>query len=457
MIGIAPHPPIIIPEIGRSEITKARKTVDGMYRLGKIFNELNPELIIIITPHGQIMREGPAVLTGKKLQGHFGHFGFPGIHVEFETDMKLLELLRENADRAPLRPIFLEDSDRFYEGNILDHGAMVPLYFLREAGVNAPGLHITFGFNSFRDLYKFGTFLRKLIEERGKRVAVLASGDLSHRLIPGAPAGYDKRGAKYDQRLVELLRSKEIDQIVNFDPDLVEAAGECGLRSFLIALGMLHGEVFNSEIISYEGPFGVGYLVAALIPSEISSDSDRKEVEQPAVQNEKETLNPARFARMVLKEYLADGIIPQLPAVLPDEYKVKSGVFVSLKKEGQLRGCIGTVEPVRENLASEIIANAISAALRDPRFSPVCREELADLVISVDVLSPMERIKSISELNPKKYGVLVRSGMKTGLLLPDLEGIDSAEDQVDIARRKAGITRDEPVELYRFTVTRYKE
>ena len=145
----------------------------------------------------------------------------------------------------------------------------------------------------------------------------------------------------------------------------------------------------------------------------------------------------------------------QSPETLPPELQAKAGAFVSLKRGGELRGCIGTVEPVRQTLAEEVINNAVSAGLKDPRFQPVNLEELDSLTVSVDVLSPMERINSEAELDPKVYGVLVRSGYRSGLLLPDLEGIDTAAEQVEIARRKAGIAPNEPVELYRFTVTRH--
>jgi len=220
---------------------------------------------------------------------------------------------------------------------------------------------------------------------------------------------------------------------------LVEEAGECGLRSFVIALGMLDGNSFKSEIISYEGPFGVGYLVAALEP-------DRAE-----------EFNPTKLARSTLEHYFRQGKTPAPPDRLPPQLTQKAGAFVSLKKEGMLRGCIGTIEPVRSNLAEEISANAISAALSDPRFPPLKEEELAALDIYVDILSPLEKVESKAELDPKKYGVLVRSGPRSGLLLPDLEGVESVDEQVAIASRKAGIGPGEAVELFRFTVTRYRE
>jgi len=163
-----------------------------------------------------------------------------------------------------------------------------------------------------------------------------------------------------------------------------------------------------------------------------------------------------RLAQETIESYIKQRKIIIPPLDLPGEMiNQKAGVFVSLKKNGNLKGCIGTIMPVQENIAQEIIKNAISAAVDDPRFSPVTASELGDLIISVDVLSPPEEISDILELDPKKYGVIVSSGYKKGLLLPDLEGVDTAEEQVDIARRKAGIYPDEKAKLYRFEVKRY--
>jgi MEMO1 family protein len=265
IVGIAPHPPIIIPAIGRDRLAEAQQTIDGMKRLAGMVKEAAPELLIIISPHGQILREGPAVLTTPRLSGNFGQFGFPGIQIEFQTDRELVRLIKEETAAEPLRPVFLDNQDSPYGGRIaLDHGAMVPLYYLQEAGLETPGLHITFGFNPYRQLYQFGRALKRAIDKRRVVTAVIASGDLSHRLLPGAPAGYHPRAADFDQQLVEMLREGRVEDILDFNPQLVEAAGECGLRSFIIALGLFDGKLFKTEIISYEGPFGVGYLVAAL-------------------------------------------------------------------------------------------------------------------------------------------------------------------------------------------------
>jgi AmmeMemoRadiSam system protein A len=163
-----------------------------------------------------------------------------------------------------------------------------------------------------------------------------------------------------------------------------------------------------------------------------------------------------RVARRTLENYYTTGKYEHLEGKdIPPEFTGKAGAFVSLKKHGHLRGCIGTITGQYKNIVEEVIHNAISAATRDPRFYPVEKEELEELTCSVDVLGPPEPVSSPGELDPRNYGVIVRSGSRSGLLLPDLEGIDTAEEQVAIARQKAGIEPDEPVQLQRFKVERY--
>lgn len=163
-----------------------------------------------------------------------------------------------------------------------------------------------------------------------------------------------------------------------------------------------------------------------------------------------------KLAKDTVEEFTRSGKVIRIPSSLTPEMEKKAGVFVSLKQKGQLRGCIGTFQPTAENIAEEIIQNAVNAASRDPRFPPVREDELADLEYSVDVLSEPEKIKSKKELDPKRYGVIIKSGERKGLLLPDLEGVDTVDEQVSIASMKAGIYVGDPIELYRFEVKRYK-
>jgi len=164
-----------------------------------------------------------------------------------------------------------------------------------------------------------------------------------------------------------------------------------------------------------------------------------------------------QLAKDTIENYVRHEKTIQPPQELASEMERRAGAFVSIHKHGMLRGCIGTIEPTQANVAQEVIRNAISAATRDPRFPPIRPEELADLEIKVDVLGEPEPVDGLEELDPKRYGVIVKSARdrRRGLLLPDLEGVDTVEYQVDIARRKAGIRPDEPIELYRFEVVRY--
>lgn len=160
------------------------------------------------------------------------------------------------------------------------------------------------------------------------------------------------------------------------------------------------------------------------------------------------------LARKAVERYILEGKIFK-PRKLAAEMKQHAGVFVSIKKHGELRGCIGTFTPTRANVAEEIVTNAISSATQDPRFMPVEASELKDLEYSVDILSEPEPVRSIDQLDPKKYGVIVECGYRRGLLLPDLAGVDKVEDQIDICRAKAGISANEPIRLYRFRVERF--
>lgn len=167
--------------------------------------------------------------------------------------------------------------------------------------------------------------------------------------------------------------------------------------------------------------------------------------------------NPfVRLAEEAVKKYIIEHKIMRPPEDLPSEMKERGGVFVSLKKNKRLRGCIGTFIPTRDSIAEEIIQNAISSATKDPRFPPVTIKEIEELEYSVDLLSPPEPVSDVKDLDPKRYGVIVKNGDKRGLLLPDLDGVDTVSKQIEIAKQKADISKDEEIELFRFEVKRYR-
>jgi AmmeMemoRadiSam system protein A len=280
---------------------------------------------------------------------------------------------------------------------------------------------------------------------------------MSHRLLPGAPAGYSPRAHLFDEQVASFLARGDFAGIADIDPDLREDAGECGWRSLLILGGFLDHAVFSSRVLSYEGPWGVGYLTAAFAPE---AELGGLPAYTPPVGAKggvpgNDDSGPVRLARATIEEFVrtgkTTGPIPLLDPALP----ARAGAFVSLHTPAGLRGCIGTIGPTQSTLAAEIVHNAVSAASQDPRFSPVRSDELDSLEITVDVLEEPEPVASMSELDPKVYGVITTCGWRRGLLLPDLEGVDTCEDQVAIAMNKGGIRADETISLERFKVVRY--
>jgi len=244
-----------------------------------------------------------------------------------------------------------------------------------------------------------------------------------------------------------------------FDSALITEAGECGLRSIYILAGTLDGKEAKADILSYEGPFGVGYCAAKFIVNDGKSIySDLKGLSRAKhLKRLKEGNSYTKLARSNILNYFKTGKSLLASDIFDKELlNNKKGVFVSLKIGGELRGCIGTIEAVTASVGEEILNNSLSAAFHDPRFSPLREHELYEADISVDLLYPAEKCR-FDELDPINYGVIVTYGRKRGLLLPNLEGVDSKEDQVSIALQKGGINSSEPYEIERFKVERYKE
>jgi len=239
-------------------------------------------------------------------------------------------------------------------------------------------------------------------------------------------------------------------------------AGECGYRSMLVAIGVSQGTDSDCEVISYEAPFGVGYLVAQLL-STAGTGAGKPPVSANRIQNPGDELGSRKtipdLARRTIETFVTSGAVISAPSDLIERLRERAGCFVSIKTvDGDLRGCIGTIDPVKNTLAEEIIWNAISAATRDPRFSPVRADELPNLKYSVDILSAPEAC-TWNDLDPITFGVIVEdeNGLRRGLLLPNLAGIDTVNKQVEHAAGKAGIARDTPLKLFRFRADRYSE
>jgi len=344
----------------------------------------------------------------------------------------------------------------------LDHGVLVPLYFITKEYKDFKLIHISIAGLPYIDLYRFGKCISKAVQDSNENVVFVASGDLSHRLSHEAPYGYSEKGKLFDEILINSVKNLEVENLLELDENFCEEAGECGLRSFIIMFGAVDGFELKPEVYSYEGPFGVGYSIAKI---EVENENEDRKLLKKIEERNKASMMSLRenedkyvqLARNSLEEYVKEKRIIKVPGNLPKELIENSaGTFVSIKKHGQLRGCIGTISPTRINIAEEIIYNAISAGTRDPRFSPIEEAELGSLVFSVDVLNKAEPIASIDELDIVRYGVIVRKGNKSGLLLPNLEGVNTPEEQVSIALQKAGIKPNDDYSMERFEVIRHK-
>lgn len=456
--ALTPHPPIILPEVGKEAIKDVEATRAAMKRLAEEIRSLQPDTVVIFSPHGPVFQDGMAIRGGDKLLGNLRRFGAPQTW-QWNNDLELAEAIaREAVSEGVYTMVLGEDTTaRLRIEPELDHGVLVPLSFLdkQDFSLVAMGMAMM----PREDLYAFGKSVGMAIEKTGRRTVVIASGDLSHCLKQGAPSGYNPKGKELDQALVGLIRENRLNDLLSLDPGLVEQGAECGYRTILMLLGVMDGRRVETEVMSYEGPFGVGYAVARFLPGAVGTENSRldalRKKQRDAVENRRNGESPlVKLARLTVESQVRKDPAPSAED-LPSVAKEQAGVFVSIKKRGELRGCIGTIEPVRKNVEAEIRANAVSAAFRDPRFEPVEEDELNDLVYSVDVLSPNESISGMDQLDPKQYGVIVRQGNKSGLLLPNLEGVDTVEEQVAIARRKAGISAGTEVELFRFKVDRY--
>ena len=474
--GIAPHPPIMVPEVGRDAIAEVRSSIEGMAELTRRIIDCQTETVILISPHAPLEASAFVAYDGPQLYGDFANFRAPTATAHAELDGELLDEITRSAATENLVVLKIRGRD-------LDHGTAVPLYFLQRNGWHGKVVALGYTFLSNEDHLRFGNCISSAVAQLGRRVAFVASGDLSHRLKRGAPAGYSPEAHLFDEEVVDAIRGGATDRIVNIDQDLRRTAGECGYRSMLVALGIIKDANKSTEVISYEAPFGVGYLVAQLINltpkasdkiaggkrPQLAPASDVEEFLSEPAERATDVHRPSgtarasdgipALARRTIETFVNSGTIIEASEELPAELNVRAGCFVSIKTHnGDLRGCIGTIEPVKETLAQEIIANAVSAATLDPRFSPVRADELPNLKYSVDVLSPPELCTS-ADLDPSIFGVIVEdaNGVLRGLLLPNLASVETAEQQIEIASRKAGIAPGTPMKISRFRAERYSE
>ena len=319
--------------------------------------------------------------------------------------------------------------------HLQEHSIEVQLPFIQYFRPDIKFVPITLSHANASIYRNIGVAIAKAIKDTGKEVVIVASGDMNH---------YESQKITHtkDRQAIESILKLEAGELLERVREFSISMCGYGTAACLIYAAKEMGPV-KTELVKYQTSGDVTHDFEAVVGYAGIIFKGLKESPQ------------VKLARETVESYVKRGEVPH-PKNIPPEMKGKAGVFVSLHKGDELRGCIGTIEPDEPNIAQEIIRNAVQSSTQDPRFSPVTPEELPDLIYSVDVLTEPEPVKSEKDLDPKKYGAIVEAGWRRGLLLPDLEGVDTVKHQLEICRMKAGIGMEEPVKLYRFEVKRYK-
>ncbi len=403
------------------------------------------EVIGLLSPHAGYVYSGPvagATISRIKFKDTFIIMG-----PNHTGSGKPLSIMTEGVWKTPLGEVeidselgkrILATSGYLQEDRLAhqyEHSIEVQLPFLQYFKSDIKLVPIILAYASGAIYKEIGKGLARAIKESNRGVVIIASSDMTHYESQESARRKDTQAieAMLDLNEDELLkRVQELDiSMCGYAPavSLISAAKELGAGEAELVRYQTSGDTSGdySSVVGYAGIIIKGARMSPLV----------------------------RLAKETVETYVKEGKTPELKELTP-EMMERAGVFVSIHKLGELRGCIGTFEPVTSNVAEETIANAISSATRDPRFPPIAPNELKDLEYSVDVLTTPEPVDSQDQLDPKKYGVIVQAGFRRGLLLPDLEGVDSVDQQIDICRQKAGIALYEPVKLYRFEVKRYK-
>ncbi len=435
---ILPHPPIAVPEVGGDEIKKIEATEKAFDTAAADIADYDPETIVVISPHNTMYRDAFYIAKGDGGTGDLARFNAPEPSLYYPYDTELADEIVRLCDEFGI-PVVYSGED----ATELDHGTVVPLYFVNRACSDkcrdgrAPYRIVRIAPSLLDDdvLYDMGYLIERAIAHVGRCAVIIASGDLSHKVREDGPYGFIKEGPEFDKAVTDVMKSGRLEDFTNIDKKVNDRSANCGYPGFVMLAGALQDYKITPDFLSYEGTFGVGYGICIF------------ECENWYV----------RLAKRSLETFVRSGrrLTEKETSEFPDFLrKEKAGVFVCIKKYGQLRGCIGTILPYYDTSLEETCELAISAGTNDPRFEAVSESELSELDYTVDVMGEPEEA-TLDMLDEKRYGVIVTKGMRRGLLLPNLEGVDSVAEQLDISCRKGGIDPAGDYDIERFTVERH--
>lgn len=418
------HAPIVVPAVGGARARACASSTRAMVEAARRVVAAAPDGVVLLSPHTPRVYGAFSLLAGPRIRGDLGDFGAPQVRCDLLRSADMASALGK---ACQIEGVALEE----ISPRRLDHGAMVPLAFLVDAGWQGDTLVLGLPADPRADdMAALGRAIAAAA--KGKRWALVASGDCSHRLLPDAPAGYDPRAARFDAALVQAVTAGQNAALFAMDEELRDLAAEDVLDTVQVAVTCA-GTAVGREVLSYEGPFGVGYLVAVL-------HAERAAAEEKDLSALVDVAEDALHAHLHGGKHRAASVVGDIGY---------TGVFVTWRKGGELRGCIGRMT-LEGSITEAVRELAVSAAVEDPRFPPVTRAELPELQGEVTLLHPTEPVSDLRTLDPRVWGVEVSAGWRRGVLLPDLEGVDTVEQQLSIVLRKAGISPQERFELRRF-------
>ncbi len=432
------HAPIVIPDVAGVRGEQCVHSTAAMRAAAARVVQKHPDVVVVLSPHTPRL-PGFGIVAGVgrgrtgRITGSFEDFGAPAVQIDLPAAEDATARLLHKAEQAGA------DVSAIALGK-LDHGAAVPLAFLVEAGFCGPTLVV--GLPRAPSAEGMRAFGRLLAEAAGdERWAVVASGDCSHRLIPGAPAGFHPEAQRFDDALVRVVTAGE--RLEGIDAGLRDLAAEDVVDTVQIAEAA-SGSTLGREVLSYEGPFGVGYLVAVLCDPDPAPSFRAK----PGADPEERANVLVDVAEDALRAHLERRGRRAFDTGHVDAMAV-SGAFVTWREGRDLRGCVGRMT-LDKPLSEAVAELAVSSASADPRFLPVTAAEAPRLDAEITLLSPSEHVNDVGELDPRTWGVEAKNGWRHGVLLPDIDGVDSVEQQLNIVLRKAGIRPDEPFTLRKF-------
>ncbi len=438
---LMPHAPVLVPAVRGTSGKRAAASVEAMAEAARRVVKAGPEALVVISPHTPRRRGAFGIWAGGRVSGSLAQFGAPGAAVDLPADEKLAEMIVEEAKSRGLKIWRLREND-------LDHGAVMPLWHLAEAGWHGPTVVMGLNYPGEGGLAEMGAAIATAGRRAGRQLAVLASGDMSHRLQAGAPEGFHPRAKEFDCAFIECLRAGDYRKLLNFDLELQGLAAEDAVGSTVVAAAAANWDATGHGVLSYEGPFGVGYGVAILhrAPPEMAPTGSKGGSRQGLGWVAWRSIETALRGGEGRPDVPTEGILGE-----------RHGVFVTLCGPGrELRGCVGTLKPKFGNLVEETWHVARDAAFRDGRFAPVAMAELAELRCEVSVILGLKEVASPAELDAARYGVVVTADDgRRGVLLPAVPGIETVKEQLAVARCKGGIGGSEPVRLQRFAVKKF--